>query len=126
MMVPLKVSRSTIAAILLGGGQRARQHRGVGCRGRRSLWLWLESACSPGWLWLAFVLTYPLGGGVASWLAAGRPIGGLGLGRWPVSMSLAIAAFGLVVYMAATVSKTCELPAAVSAAGGSTAGGREG
>jgi uncharacterized membrane-anchored protein len=76
--------------------------------------------------WLAFVLTYPLGGGVASWLAAGRPMGGLGLGCWPVSMSFAIAAFGLVVYMAATVSKTCELPAAVSAAGGSTAGGREG
>ena len=52
--------------------------------------------------WLAFVLTYPLGGGLASWLAAARNTGGLGLGRWPVSMSLAIAAVGLVVYMAAT------------------------
>jgi uncharacterized membrane-anchored protein len=76
--------------------------------------------------WLAFVLTYPLGGGVASWLAAGRTMGGLGLGRWPVSMSLAIATLALVVYMAATGSKTFELPAAVSAAGRPTAGGREG
>jgi uncharacterized membrane-anchored protein len=48
--------------------------------------------------WLAFVLTYLLGGGVASWLAAGRNVGGLGLGQWPVSMSLAIAVLGLVAY----------------------------
>jgi uncharacterized membrane-anchored protein len=51
--------------------------------------------------WLAFVLTYPLGGGVASWLAAGRTMGGLGLGHWPVSAGLAIAALGLVAYTAA-------------------------
>jgi uncharacterized membrane-anchored protein len=76
--------------------------------------------------WLAFVLTYPLGGGVASWLAAGRSMGGLGLGHWPVSMSLAIAALGLVAYVAATGRETCELEAAVSAADRSTAGGREG
>jgi uncharacterized membrane-anchored protein len=76
--------------------------------------------------WLAFVLTYPLGGGVASWLAAGRAMGGLGLGHWPVSVGLAIAALGLVVYMAATDRKTRELPAPASAAGNSTAGRRAG
>jgi uncharacterized membrane-anchored protein len=76
--------------------------------------------------WLAFVLTYPLGGGVASWLAAAHAAGGLGLGRWPVSLSLAIAALGLVVYMAATDRETCELPAAMSAAGRSTAGEGDG
>jgi len=32
--------------------------------------------------WLAFVLRYPLGGGAASWMAAGCNAGGLGLGRW--------------------------------------------
>jgi uncharacterized membrane-anchored protein len=62
--------------------------------------------------WLAFVLTYPLGGGVASWLAAGRDTGGLGLGRWPVSMSLAAVVLGLVVYMAATSRETSQRPAA--------------
>jgi uncharacterized membrane-anchored protein len=56
--------------------------------------------------WLAFVLTYPLGGGVASWMAAGRNAGGLGLGRCPVSLCLPIAVFGLVVYMAVTSRKT--------------------
>jgi uncharacterized membrane-anchored protein len=56
--------------------------------------------------WLAFVLTYPLGGGVASWMAAGRSAGGLGLGRWPVSICLAIAVVGLVVYMAVTSRET--------------------
>ena len=73
--------------------------------------------------WMAFVLTYPLGGGVASWLAAGRNTGGLGLGRWPVSMSLATAVLGLVVYMAVTSCEMWQRPAAASAAGRSTAGG---
>ena len=76
--------------------------------------------------WLAFVLTYPLGGGVASWLADGRAMDGLGLGQWPVTMSLAIAAVGLVVYMAATGSETWQRPVAPSAAGRSTADGPEG
>jgi uncharacterized membrane-anchored protein len=62
--------------------------------------------------WLAFVLTYPLGGGVASWLAAGRDTGGLGLGRWPVTMSLAAVVLGLVVYMAATSRERWQRPAA--------------
>jgi len=61
--------------------------------------------------WLGFVLTYPLGGGVASWLAAGRDMGGLGLGRWPASMILAIAAVGLVAYLAATDRETRRRPA---------------
>jgi uncharacterized membrane-anchored protein len=52
--------------------------------------------------WLAFVLTYPLGGGVGSWMAAGRSAGGLGLGRWPVSLCLAIVVVCLVAYMAVT------------------------
>jgi uncharacterized membrane-anchored protein len=73
--------------------------------------------------WIAFVLTYPLGGGIATWLAAGRNTGGLGLGRWPVTISLAIAVLGLVVYMAVTSRETWQRPAAASAAGRSTAGG---
>jgi uncharacterized membrane-anchored protein len=73
--------------------------------------------------WIAFVLTYPLGGGIASWLAAGRDTGGVGLGRWPVTISLAIAVLGLVVYMAVTNRETWQRPAAASAAGRSTAGG---
>ncbi len=56
--------------------------------------------------WLAFVLTYPLGGGVGSWMAAGRSAGGLGLGRWPVSLCLAIVVVGLVAYMAVTSRET--------------------
>jgi uncharacterized membrane-anchored protein len=72
--------------------------------------------------WLAFVLTYPLGGGVATWLAAGRNTGGLGLGRWPVTVSLATVVLGLVVYMAVTSRETWQRPAAASAAGRSTAG----
>jgi uncharacterized membrane-anchored protein len=56
--------------------------------------------------WLAFVLTRPLGGGLASWMATGRRAGGLGLGRWPVSLYLAIAVVGLVAYMAVTSRET--------------------
>lgn len=56
--------------------------------------------------WLAFVLTYPLGGGVGSWMAAGRRAGGLGLGRWPVSLSLATVVAGLVAYMGVTTRQT--------------------
>lgn len=73
--------------------------------------------------WLTFVLTYPLGGGVATWLAAGRNTGGLGLGRWPVTVSLATVVLGLVVSMAVTSRETWPRPAAASAAGRSTAGG---
>ncbi len=73
--------------------------------------------------WMAFVLTYLLGGGVATWLAAARNKGGLGLGNWPVTMSLAIAVLGLVVYMAVTSRETWHRPAAASAAGRSPAGG---
>jgi uncharacterized membrane-anchored protein len=72
--------------------------------------------------WLAFVLTYPLGGGVASWLASGRNTGGLGLGHWPVTISLATVVLGLVVYMA-TSRETWEHPAVASPAGPSTADG---
>jgi len=60
--------------------------------------------------WLAFVLTYPLGGGVATWLAAGRTAGGLGLGHWPVSMSLVTAVLGVVAYMAVTSRETWQRP----------------
>jgi len=55
--------------------------------------------------WLAFVLTGPLGGGIASWMATGRSAGGLGLGRWPVSLCLTIAVVALVVSMAVTTRK---------------------
>jgi uncharacterized membrane-anchored protein len=70
--------------------------------------------------WVAFVLTYPLGGGVASWLATGRSMGGLGLGRLPVSTSFAVAALGLVACVSATGRATWQRPAAVSADGRST------
>jgi uncharacterized membrane-anchored protein len=73
--------------------------------------------------WLAFVLTYPLGGGVASWLATERNAGGLGLGRWPVSVGLATAVLGLLVYMAATSREPWQRPATASATRRSTAGG---
>ncbi len=64
---------------------------------------WLRFGLNPVLaFWLAFVLTYPLGGGVASWMASGRDAGGLGLGRWPVSLCLLIAVLGLVAYMAVT------------------------
>jgi uncharacterized membrane-anchored protein len=76
--------------------------------------------------WMAFVLTYPLGGGVASWLAAGRNTGGLGLGYWPVSISLATAIIGLVAYMTVTSREKWQRPAAASAAGRSAAGGTSG
>jgi uncharacterized membrane-anchored protein len=55
--------------------------------------------------WLAFVMTRPFGTGLAIWLATGRDADGLGLGRWPVSLCLAVLAVGLVVYMAGTPSK---------------------
>jgi len=63
--------------------------------------------------WLAFVLTGPLGGGLASWMATGRSAGGLGLGRWPVSLCLTIAVVGLVACMA--VSRRETWPGAPSA-----------
>jgi len=56
--------------------------------------------------WLAFVLTGPLGGGLASWMATGRSAGGLGLGRWPASLCLTIAVVGLAAYMAVTSRET--------------------
>jgi uncharacterized membrane-anchored protein len=52
--------------------------------------------------WLAFVVTRPLGAALADWMAAGHRAGGLGMGRWPVSLGLAIAVVGLVEYMAVT------------------------
>jgi uncharacterized membrane-anchored protein len=51
--------------------------------------------------WMAFVLTRPLGAGLASWLADPRDGGGLGLGQWPVSAGLAVLVTGLVVSAAA-------------------------
>jgi len=41
-----------------------------------------------------------------SWMAAGRSAGGLGLGRWPVSICFAIVVVGLVAYMALTNRQT--------------------
>jgi uncharacterized membrane-anchored protein len=73
--------------------------------------------------WMAFVLTYLLGGGVATWLASPRNTGGLGLGHWPVTISLAIAVLGLVVYMAVTSRETRQRTAAASATERSTSGG---
>lgn len=52
--------------------------------------------------WLAYVVTRPLGAGFAGWLAAPRSAGGLGMGRWPVSLGLAIVIVGLVGYLAVT------------------------
>jgi uncharacterized membrane-anchored protein len=75
--------------------------------------------------WMAFVLTYPLGGGIADWLAAGRTMGGLGLGQWPVSLGFAIAALCLVVCMAPFGRPARERPSPPSASGRSTAGSHE-
>jgi uncharacterized membrane-anchored protein len=64
--------------------------------------------------WLAFVLTYLLGGGVATWLAAGQSTGGLGLGRWPVSVTLAAVVLGLVAAMVVTSRARWQRPAAAA------------
>jgi uncharacterized membrane-anchored protein len=49
--------------------------------------------------WIAYVLTRPLGASFADWAALPPERGGLGLGTGPVSLVLAIAIVGCVVYL---------------------------
>jgi uncharacterized membrane-anchored protein len=50
--------------------------------------------------WFAFTVTRPLGAAIAEFMALPTRVGGLGLGRWPVSLGLAITVAGLVGSMA--------------------------
>lgn len=52
--------------------------------------------------WFAYVVARPLGAGFAGWLAAPHSAQGLGMGRWLVSLGLAIVIIALVGYMAVT------------------------
>jgi uncharacterized membrane-anchored protein len=52
--------------------------------------------------WFAYVVTRPLGASVADWLAVSHERGGLALGTGPVSLVLAAAIAGFVVYLTAT------------------------
>lgn len=52
--------------------------------------------------WSAYVVTRPLGAGLAIWLAAPNSAGGLGMGPWSVSLGLTIVVISLVAYLAAT------------------------
>jgi uncharacterized membrane-anchored protein len=52
--------------------------------------------------WCAYVLTRPLGASLADWLAVSRARGGLSLGTGEVSIALAAAIIGFVVYLTVT------------------------
>ena len=58
--------------------------------------------------WFAYVLTRPLGASFADWMDFEKSSGGLGLGRGPVALGLAIVIAGLVVYLTVT---RCDVPA---------------
>jgi hypothetical protein len=50
--------------------------------------------------WFTYVMTRSLGAAIALWLATRRSAGVLGLGQWPVSLSVAIIVLGLIAHMA--------------------------
>ncbi|WP_374202602.1 hypothetical protein [Amycolatopsis sp. GM8] len=52
--------------------------------------------------WFAYVVTRPLGASIADWLGKPTPEGGVGVGGGPVSLVLATAIAGLVVYLSVT------------------------
>ncbi len=52
--------------------------------------------------WFAYVLTRPLGASYADWLGVGPAHGGVGLGRGPVALILAIIIVGFVAFLAVT------------------------
>jgi uncharacterized membrane-anchored protein len=49
--------------------------------------------------WFAYVVTRPLGASFADWLGVSHALGGLGLGRGPVGLSLTIVIAGFVGYL---------------------------
>ncbi len=56
--------------------------------------------------WFAYVVTRPLGASFADWLSVSSARGGLALGTGPVSLVLAAAIAGLVVYLTRTGKDT--------------------
>jgi uncharacterized membrane-anchored protein len=52
--------------------------------------------------WWAYILTRPLGASWADWLDVEHRLGGLGLGRGPVALALAVVIVGLVGYLSVT------------------------
>ena len=52
--------------------------------------------------WFAYVLTRPLGASYADWLGVGPAHGGVGLGRGPVALILAVIIVGFVAFLAVT------------------------
>jgi uncharacterized membrane-anchored protein len=52
--------------------------------------------------WFAYVFTRPLGASFADWLGKDRHFRGLGLGDGPVSLVLAAAIVGVVIYVVRT------------------------
>jgi uncharacterized membrane-anchored protein len=52
--------------------------------------------------WIAYVLTRPLGASYADWLGVPHRYGGVGLGRGPVALMLAVVIIGFVAYLAVT------------------------
>jgi uncharacterized membrane-anchored protein len=56
--------------------------------------------------WFAYVVTRPLGASIADWLSVSSARGGLALGTGPVSLVLAAAIAGFVVYLSRTGKDT--------------------
>jgi uncharacterized membrane-anchored protein len=52
--------------------------------------------------WFAYIMTRPLGASFADWLAVPHSLGGLNLGKGPVSIALWILIFAFVAYLAIT------------------------
>jgi len=52
--------------------------------------------------WFAYIITRPLGASYADWLAVPAGLGGLNLGKGPVSIALWLLIFGFVAYIAIT------------------------
>jgi uncharacterized membrane-anchored protein len=50
--------------------------------------------------WIAYVLTRPLGASFADWFSFPRRLSGLGVGTWPVWLTLGAAMIGLVLLLA--------------------------
>jgi len=65
--------------------------------------------------WFAYIVTRPLGASYADWMALPRSLGGLDMGRGPVSLILTVVIVGFVAYLAAT-HEDVEEPAARTAA----------
>jgi uncharacterized membrane-anchored protein len=64
--------------------------------------------------WSAYVVTRPLGASFADWMGVSHALGGLGLGRGPVGLSLTIVIAGFVGYLSGAGEDIVDLGAVYS------------